>query len=278
MTTVWVNGEIVGAGRPSLSALDHGVTVGDGVFETALVDGGRPFALSRHLRRLARSAATVGLTPPAEDDVRAAVEDTLAAAGTVEHGRLRITVTAGPGPLGSDRGDAEPSLIVAVTATAGWPDAVRACSVPWTRNERSAVAGAKTTSYVENVVALAEAHRRGGHEALLANTRGELCEGTGSNVLVVLDGELLTPPLGSGCLAGVTRELLLEWAGQEGFPVAEKSLPFDVLAAADAGLLTSATRGVQPLAAIDDRPLTGSEVGRAASALYTRRAAEGVDP
>ena len=121
MTTVWVNGDIVGERAPSLSALDHGITVGDGVFETALVQGGRPFALTRHLRRLARSAATVGIEAPTEDDVRAAVAETLEAAGSMNLGRLRITVTAGVGPLGSDRGDASPSLVVAVTETAGWP-------------------------------------------------------------------------------------------------------------------------------------------------------------
>ena len=88
--------------------------------------------------------------------------------------------------------------------------------MPWVRNERSATAGLKTTSYAENVVALDRAHAEGGSEALFANTRGELCEGTGSNVVVVVDDELVTPPLSSGCLAGITRELLLEWAADEG--------------------------------------------------------------
>lgn len=278
MTTVWVNGSIVEPQAPSLSALDHGITVGDGVFETCLLTDGRPFALTRHLRRLARSATLMGLAAPSDDGVRAAVTQVLDAAGPVARGRLRITLTGGPGPLGSDRGDAAPSLIVAVTETGGWPGDVRAVSVPWTRNERSAVAGAKTTSYAENVVALAEAHGRGAHEALMANTRGELCEGTGSNVLVVLDGDLITPPLSSGCLAGVTRDLLLEWAGKETLSVLEKDLPFEILAEADDVLLMSSTRGVQGLAAIDDRPLAGSEMGRAASALYQRRAAEEIDP
>ena len=83
--------------------------------------------------------------------------------------------------------------------------------VPWVRNERSAVAGLKTTSYAENVVALAYAKERGAIEAVFANTRGELCEGTGSNVFVVRDGVVWTPPLDSGCLAGITRALAVEW-------------------------------------------------------------------
>ena len=86
-------------------------------------------------------------------------------------------------------------------------------TVPWPRNERGALAGLKTTSYAENVVALAEARRRGGTEAIFANLAGHLCEGTGSNVFYVVDGELRTPTLASGCLAGVTRALVLEWCG-----------------------------------------------------------------
>ncbi len=83
-------------------------------------------------------------------------------------------------------------------------------TVPWVRNERSAVAGLKTTSYAENVRALAYAKERGGSEAIFANTVGDLCEGTGSNIFCVYDGELVTPTLESGALAGVTRTLVLD--------------------------------------------------------------------
>jgi branched-chain amino acid aminotransferase len=84
-------------------------------------------------------------------------------------------------------------------------------TVPWTRNERSAIAGVKTTSYAENVVALARAAESGATEALFADTRGRLSEGTGSNVFVVVGGRILTPALTAGCLAGITRALVLEW-------------------------------------------------------------------
>ncbi len=151
-------------------------------------------------------------------------------------------------------------------------------TVPWTRNERSAVAGAKTTSYAENVVALDHAHGRGAHEAIFANTRGELCEGTGSNVFVAVDGVLVTPPLSSGCLAGITRELLLEWATKEGLPVEERDVPLEVLATAEDVLLTSSTRDAQPVAVVDGRELRGGELGTAAAELFARRAADGMDP
>lgn len=281
MTVVWVNGQ-VGDGRTgTVSALDHGITVGDGVFETCQVREGQVVALTRHLRRLRRSADAIGLTGPQtpdDDAVRAAVADVLTATGPLPLGRLRVTLTGGVGPLGSDRGSASPTLIVAASPSSPWPAHATVVSVPWVRNERSATVGVKTTSYAENVVALAEARRRGAQEALLANTRDELCEGTGSNVVVALDGVLVTPPLSSGCLAGITRELLLEWAGEEGLPVVEKDLPMSVLAEAEDVLLTSSTRNVQPQAAVDGRPLRGSDAGRAAVELFSRRLASDLDP
>ncbi|WP_063770897.1 aminotransferase class IV, partial [Streptacidiphilus neutrinimicus] len=207
---IWVNGALADAGEATVSVLDHGMTVGDGVFETVKAVDGRAFALRRHLDRLERSASGLGLPAPDRDEVARACAAVLEA-NPVELGRLRITYTGGVAPLGSDRGDAAATLIVAVGATPRRPDTAAVVTVPWTRNERGATTGLKTTSYAENVVALARAHQHGASEALLANTGGMLCEGTGSNVFVVLGGRLLTPPLSSGCLAGITRALVLEW-------------------------------------------------------------------
>ncbi len=277
-TLVWVDGELSDAESARVRALDHGLTVGDGVFETCKVQDGEVFALTRHLRRLVRSLEILGLAPPAETRVREAVAQTVAAAGPVPFGRLRITVTGGAGPLGSDRGPAGPTLLIALSAATAWPERIAAVTVPWTRNETSAAAGAKTTSYAENVIALQAAHARGAHEALLANTKGMLCEGTGSNIFVAVQDRLLTPPLTSGCLAGVTRGLLLEWATEEGFPAAESDLPFDILDTADDVVLTSSTRDVQPVAVLDGRELPGGELGREAARLFARKAIERMDP
>jgi branched-chain amino acid aminotransferase len=275
----WVNGRVVDPDEPSVAVLDHGLTVGDGVFETLKVLQGRPFALTRHLRRLTTSATGLGLPAPDGDVVRAAVDDVLGTGEPIGFGRLRITVTGGPGPLGSDRGDAAPSLVVLASPVAR-PTATTAVHVvPWTRNERSAVAGLKTTSYAENVVALAWSRERGGSEALLANTRGMLCEGTGSNVVVEVDGALVTPPLSSGALAGITRELLLEWALQDGFELLEQDVDLPGLRAAREVLLTSSTRDVQPVHAVDGGALTApGPLGVRAADLFRRRAADDIDP
>jgi len=260
-------------------AADHGVTVGDGVFETMKVTGGRPFALTRHLRRLTRSATGLGLPAPEEDTVREGVEAVLGSGTPIDFGRLRVVVTGGIGPLGSDRGEGRLGYLVLATAVPRPGPATAVCVVPWTRNEGSAVAGLKTTSYAENVVALAYASARGAGEALMTNTRGELCEGTGSNVVLGLAGELVTPPLSSGCLAGITSELLLEWGAEDGLPVRERVLTLDDLHSADEVMITSSTRDVQPVARVDDRALAApGPLATRASEMFRKRAADDLDP
>ena len=276
-TTCWVDGRLVGD-APSVLATDHGLTVGDGVFETCKVIDGHAFALTRHLRRLARSAAGLGLAVPDATLVRSGITDVLAAAH-LPFGRLRITMTGGPGPLGSVRADVAPTYVVLASTVQRPAPSVSVAVVPWVRNERSAVVGLKTTSYAENVVALAYARERGAGEALLANTRDELCEGTGSNVLLALDGCLVTPPLTSGALAGITRELLLEWAQRAGLPIQERAVGMAELADADEVALMSSTRDVQPVHAVDSRllPAPGPLVA-AAAALFAQAAAADNDP
>ncbi|MFD6152708.1 aminotransferase class IV [Streptomyces sp. NPDC060243] len=272
--TIWINGGLRDAEDARVSALDHGITVGDGVFETVKAVDGAPFALSRHLDRLARSAAGLGLPEPDLDEVRRACAEVLAAE-PVALGRLRITYTGGVSPLSSDRGTEAPTLIVAAGAIAPRPDTTAAVTVPWVRNERGALSGLKTTSYGENVLALARAHEHGASEALFANTVGQLCEGTGSNVFVVLDGTLCTPPLASGCLAGITRALVADWTGAE-----ERDLPLDVLERADEVFLTSTTRDVQAVHRVDGRTLAQAPgpVTAKAMRVFAERAAADQDP
>ncbi len=269
----WVDGELVAADAPAVRADDRGLLVGDGVFETMKVLGGTPFALTRHLDRLRRSAEGMFLAVPSDDDLRAAVTATLAAnAADLPGGdaRLRITVTGGPGPMGSARGSAAPTLIVTTGKLPAYSGPARVVTVPWPRNERAATAGIKTTSYADNVVALAYAHARGGDEAIFPNTVGQLCEGSGTNVFVGIDGRLLTPPLSAGCLAGVTRALLLEWTDAE-----EADLPLSALAEADEAFLASTTRDVHPISHVDGGalPHSGGPLSLAASAAFAERAA-----
>ena len=279
---VWADGRVHAPEDLLVTAVDHGLTVGDGVFETCGVDQGRAFALTRHLERLSRSAQGLGLAAPDLDLVREGVAAVLAARPRA--GRVRITVTGGVGPLGSDRTPAKQTVLV-LAGPGGPVSSARAIRVPWVRNERSAVVGLKTTSYAENVVAVTAAHDAGADEAYLANTRGELCEGTGSNIFVERDGEVLTPPLTSGCLAGITRALVLEWAEQEGLPVREArdgELPFAILDESIAGraplLLASSVRTVAPVVDLDGYAIEPGPLGAEVVAMYHRRAADDLDP
>ncbi|WP_439647159.1 aminotransferase class IV [Cellulomonas triticagri] len=278
MDVLWAGGWLRDPAEPVLRGDDAGFATGLGVFETCAVVGGRAFALTRHLHRLAASLAALGLPPVDLDEVRAAVAAVLDAGGD-GLGRLRVTVS--PGAPG---GHARPSLVVTggPAPVRGAPHVVRS---PWVRNERSPLAGHKSTSYAADALALAAAVRVGGNEALLADTRGALCEGTGSNVFVERDGELLTPGLATGCLPGVTRALVLAWSAEAGLPVREAGpdeLPWTVVEDARQGrvglALTGSLRGVVGVEVVEGvavpvGPLT-AEVAR----RFRARAADDLDP
>ncbi len=272
---VWINGALRAPEDAQVSVFDHGILVGDGVFETIKVVRGASFALTRHLDRLAVSAAGLGLPEPDLDAIRQGTLDVIAAAPAWELGRIRITFTSGIGPLGSDRGAHGATAIVAAAEQQPYPPTGDVSVVPWPRNERGALSGLKTTSYGDNAKALAYAHTHGGGEAIFGNLAGDLCEGTGSNVFVVRGGRIVTPPLSSGCLAGITRALVLEWAGGE-----EADVPLAEFSEADEAFLTSTTRDVQPIRAVDGKvfPAAPGPVTRKAIEVFAERGAADLDP
>jgi branched-chain amino acid aminotransferase len=277
---MWVGGELIPAGDAVIPALDHGLTVGDGVFEAIKVVRGQTFALRRHLQRMARSCAGMGIAFPGIDVVEKAAREVVAANKDILTNVmdvLRITVTSGRGTIGSPRiGGARPTLIAAVTHHDPPPPAVEVITVPWARNECGALTGLKTTSYAENALAITRAAEVGASEAIFPNTRGKLCEGTGSNVFLALDGRVVTPPLGDGPLAGITRGLVLEWTD-----AVEESVDLDTLFVADEVFITSTGRDVQAVTAVDGIPIGDGEVGpltRASMAAWAAGEARSLEP
>ena len=276
---VWLNGRMVEPDQPHLRADDHGVIVGDGVFETLLVvssdAGPTAFAVRRHLERLRRSARALRFECPyTDDELRAAIAQCLDAAP--EAGIVRITATSGGGPMGSGRSGAPTStIVIAGNRPPDYPPGTAVAVVPFVRNERGGMAGVKTTSYAENVLALDMARERGASEAIFADTQGRVSEGTGSNIFWS-DGETLhTSPLDTGCLAGVTRALLVER-----LDVIETHLPVAELPGVPEAFLASSTRTVQSIARIDDTelPVVDGQLTREAWRTMNELIATDIDP
>lgn len=235
---MWIDGS---PASPDLAAaIDSGWLVGDGLFETMRVAGGRAAALDRHLARLRRGAAQVSIELPDEGRLRAMVE--VAADAARPDDLLRLTAVT--------RGDGRATVVVSLHARVVRTEPADVVVVPWPRNERGALAGVKSISFGENQVALRHAVERGADEALFADTQGRLCEGSRCNVFVAFGERLVTPPLEAGCLPGVTRELLLE----AGIGV-EEHVEVAHLAAASEMFLTSTGRLAQPVRRVDGREL-----------------------
>jgi len=260
-TVFWVDGRLVSCHELVLRPDDHAL-VGDGVFEAIKLIGGRPFALTRHLERLAASAAPLDL-PVDLAAVRVAVAEVLTTEQAhVSPSWLRVTVTGGSAAMGTGGIGTSPTIIAAIAPMAAWAPTSNVVIAPWTRNENGATAGLKTISYAENVIATRYAKRFHADDAIFANTKGMLCEGTGTNVFVAYEGQLCTPSSASGCLAGVTRGLLLDWMPE----IVVRDVPIEALANAEEAFLTSTSRDVHPIATVNGKQLAN------APGPFTRRA------
>jgi branched-chain amino acid aminotransferase len=257
---VWLNGELVDETDARISPSDRGFLLGDGVFETLRTYNRRPVTLPEHLERLEAGARVLGIMVPDRGTITKGVQDLISSAGG-EDLRVRITVTSGPGPAGLRRGDASPTLVITASPLTAWPDRATAVIAPWSHDEHSPLAGVKTTSRADTVLAMLHAREQGVDEVLFFNHAGNLCEATTANVFAVRAGRVETPPLRAGCLAGITRENVLRVCEELAIEAVEVDLPRPVLDKLDEMFLTSSTREVQALVAVDGRPVGGGVPG-----------------
>lgn len=271
---IWLDGRLYDDPRQAtIAGTDHGLLVGDGVFETLKVTEQGAFAIRRHLNRMTRSAAALGLPPPDHALIRAAI------AAVLENrdfalGKLRITYTGGRGPLGSEAAYGPPTLMVALAPVNAAPPLTSIVTAPWRRNERGALTGVKSTSYAENVRGLGYAAALGAGDAIFLNTADRVCEGTGTNIFLVFKDVIATPPLSSGPLAGVTRELIMEWS-----PVEERELTLEEAKRADEVFLTSSMRDIQGVERWDDQTFSSARpVTQALSVKFVTRTEADLDP
>jgi branched-chain amino acid aminotransferase len=251
---VWLDGALVDADQACISPADHGFLLGDGVFETLRCYAGVPFALDDHLARLEAGAEALRIHWPGAavvaDGARAVIDG-----NALADARMRITLTSGVGPPGLVRGRAS-TLLITAQALASWPPTATAVISRWRRNEESPLAGVKTTSLAESVTALTEAREAGADEGIVLNLRGDVCEATTANVFLVFGDRVETPSLVSGCLPGITRNRVLRLSGG-----AETEIPAASLHEADELFLTSSTREVQPVVAVDGRAVGDGSPG-----------------
>lgn len=281
---VFIDGQIYDEHEARVSVFDRGFLYGDSVYEVARTSGGRPVDYERHIERLERSAAAIWLPCPGREILADAVRRTLAAAGNDES-YIRVVLTRGAGAIGLDVALAEHALLIVIVRPLALPDAElyeRGASlriVQVRRTSREAVdPGVKSGNYLNNILALAEARRRGAYEGVMLSAEGAVAEGSTSNVFVVKDETISTPATAVGLLAGITRHRVIELAGEAGIEVREGQLHPDELRQADEVFITSSIRGILPISRVDDvdipapGPVTETIVERYAEFLAAERA------
>ncbi len=242
MSLVYLNGSYLPPEEARLSVADRGLTYGDGVFTTMKVSGGEPLFLEKHLGRLGRDAASIGLPAPIEE-VEAACLGLVYRLG-IKQGVLKATLTRGAGPRGlSIRNVSGPTVILSASDLPGPRPPLRAISIP---DDRGALAAHKTLNYLPNVLAMQRAEKAGCEEAVFVRD-GMLLEATGSNLVGMVEGRLLTPPLDGRVLGGIAREVLLEES-----VILEGDLPTDMLGPL---YCVNSVRGVEEVAELDGRSL-----------------------
>ncbi len=267
MRWIYLNGELVQQETATVSALDRGLLYGYGLFETMRSYGGRVFRLEEHYQRLCRGAERVGLEVPfLLADLVGAAKGVLQSNG-LEDARVRLMLTAGAEGVAG-------SVILLAREVMEYPRQLYRRGMPalvtsMRRNETSFLSGVKSLNNLDNVLAREEARRQGADEAILLNTRGLVAEGSASNVFLVLDGRLVTPNLSSGCLAGITRQAVLELAGESGLEAIETDVERSAFAVASEAFLTGSVMEVMPLTRLDDRPVGSGRPGPVTGRLHS---------
>lgn len=264
-----VNGRLTDAQNATISAFDHGFLFGYGVYETLRTYNRIPFLFDRHMARLRASAAAIYIPMPVDDgEMLRRIQAAMEAVSGLEEGYIRILLTRGTGDFSYDPSAVpEPTLVIVVKNFAEPPaekfdKGIRIALVSMMRNHPASVdPRIKSNNLLNNALAMQEALRSGAEEALMKNHRGEVAECSQSNIFIVRDGAAITPPLGAGLLAGITREFVFEVGRQAGVPVSERTMHENDVLGADEAFITGTTREVTPVIAVGDRAIGDGRPG-----------------
>lgn len=265
---IWLDGELVDEENAKISVFDHGLLYGDGVFEGIRFYNRRVFRLEEHITRLFDSAKAILMKMPwSHAEVLEATLETVRANG-LDDGYVRLVVTRGTGTLGlNPMLCPKPSMFIIASTITLYPEENYRCGMALATcaTRRPAPAAlmpqVKSLNYLNNVMAKVEAIQAGALEGVMLNEQGYVAECTGDNLFVVKSGRVLTPPVSDGALDGITRQVILELAGELGVPCEEKSLTRYDIFTSDECFLTGSAAEVIPVASLDGRQVGSGEPG-----------------
>jgi len=270
---IYLDGKLVPKEEAKISVFDHGFLYGDGVFEGIRVYDKRIFRLEAHMERLYRSAKAIWLTPPlSKEEMGQAIKDTVAA-NELENGYIRAIISRGPGDLGLDpRKCPVPTVLVIAGAISLYPDEVyqqgmECITVTTRRSSPDALNPAiKSLNYLNNILAKIECIRAGVPECVMLNQNGLVAECSGDNIFALIrdyngNAQLRTPPVSAGILEGITRDAVIQIAGELGIPCVERDMALFDLYGADEIFLTGTAAEVVPMTVLDNRSIGTGKPG-----------------
>ena len=260
---VFLNGNFLPEIEAVVPVNDRGFLLGDGLFETMRVAGGRPFRLAQHLERLTRGAELLKIKLPFTPKELQQFSADLIAKNEMPEAILRVTLTRGPGTRGySTKGADRPTLLLMLHPLPPEnPDEPLQWSLvtsPMRIPASDALSSFKTTSKVLNILARADAEERGADEALLLNSNGEVAETAGGNLFWVYQDKICTVPTGRGVLPGITRAVVLEICQSLGLETNKRVIKPEMLRNAAGIFVTTSALGIVPVVALDGRPVPPS--------------------
>lgn len=265
---IFLNDRFVDRKEALISVFDHGFLYGDGIYETIRTYDGRFFMLQPHLARLQRSARLIGLTIPIPEAEWPALLQEALTRNSLPDAHLRITISRGEGELGLDPSLCpRPTVVIMAKPVIRYPDhlfeeGVDLALVTVRRNLPAALSPQiKSLNFLNNILAKQEASQAGAFDALMLSAEGWLTECTTSNVFLVQQGRLCTPAVDCGILSGITREVVLTLAREQGLPVEEGRYAAEALETADEAFLTNTSMEIMPVRTVNRRPIGAGRPG-----------------
>ncbi|MHC4641595.1 MAG: aminotransferase class IV [Planctomycetota bacterium] len=253
MEKVFLNDKLVDIDKAGISVTDSGLLYGAGLFETMGSYNGVVFSLADHMDRLFFSAKALSIKPPHRKFINEAIYKVLKA-NKLTDARLRLTLTGGP--MAEPEEQRHPTLLITATKIQPYPaeyytKGVLVVLCPFRQNPFEPTCGHKTTSYFSRIMALKWAHQRKATEALWFTVDNRLAEGCISNVFLVKDSVLYTPPIETPVLAGVARKTVCQIALKNSIKLVEKNLYIDDCLSADEVFLTNVIMQIMPISSIE---------------------------